>query len=547
MSLMSRFASRMLGLPPAVTHKLEVQIDLPVPMMDGTVLLANRVAPVGGERFPIILIRNPYTSRGKKPDLVSQMIAERGYQVVMQNCRGTWGSGGEFRPFQDDREDGLATFKWLAEQPWFSGSVGMYGLSYWGYVQLASGPGAPDFVKAFVPQMAASRLYGVYRANHTLSLATVLTWHYQTYVINAQESPREKRKAKARQSAALHKGFMHLPVGEADQAALSFTAPFFQEILRAEKPDEPLWKAMDHSTIVGQIEAPVHFIAGWYDFFLSDQLADYDTLQAEGKRPYLTVGPWTHAQSPSLKTGFKESFAWYDAHLKDNPTALRSSPVRVYVMGNNHWVDLPAWPPTTVPARWYLHSGRQLSQDTPDGDFLPSCYRYDPSDPTPSVGGAVLLNGGAKDNRKLEARSDVLIFTSEPLQQDMTIMGTVSAELFVRSTTKYTDFFVRLCDVLPKNGKSTNICDGIIRLEPDSNLPGTDGICRVTIHLLPTAYCFQKGHRIRLQVSSGSHPMHIRNLGTGEPDATATAMQVADQEVFHDPVHPSAVVLPIAS
>jgi uncharacterized protein len=546
MSFMTRFAAQMLGLPPAVTHKLEYQIDLPVPMADGTVLLANRVAPVGGEGYPIILIRNPYTPRGKKPDLVSQLIAERGYQVVVQNCRGTWGSRGSFRPFEADREDGLATLKWLADQPWFSGSVGMYGLSYWGYAQLAAAPGAPSFLKALVPQMAASRLYGVYRAHGTLSLYTVLAWHYQMYVIDPLETPREKSRAKAQRSATLHKAFMHLPVQEADQIAIGSTVPFYQEILRNDKPDDPLWTAMDHSKIVAQIEAPVHFVAGWYDFFLPDQLADYETLRAAGKNPYLTIGPWMHAETPSLKVGFKESFAWYDAFLKGKAGSLRPSPVRVCVMGTNQWVDLPAWPPAVTPTRWYLKPGGRLSTDTSMGHADPSCYRYDPGNPTPSIGGAVISEGGAVDNRTLEARSDVLTFTSDPVTQDTTIMGPVSADLYVRSTTQYTDFFVRLCDVSSKSGKSINICDGIVRLEADLRLADQNGVRRIAIDLFPTAYCFRKGHCIRIQVSSGSHPLHIRNLGTGKSVATSIAMRVADQEVFHDADHPSAILLPTA-
>jgi putative CocE/NonD family hydrolase len=545
MSFMTMLTSRMFGLPPAVYHKLEYQIDLPVPMPDGVVLLANRIAPIDGETLPIILIRNPYTSRGKKPDLVSQLIAERGYQVVVQNCRGTWGSEGEFQPFRADREDGLATLQWLAEQPWFSGCVGMFGLSYWGYAQLALGPGAPDFLQALVPQMSASRLYGVFRAYGSLSLNTLLTWNYNTYVMNAQESPAAKRQAKRRRSSVLRQVFMHLPVSEADQVAFGFTVHFFQEILRNDQPDDALWAMMDHSKIVPQICAPVHFIAGWYDFFLKDELADYESLRAAGKQPYLTIGPWMHGDTPSLKAEFKESIAWYDAHLKGNRVALRSSPVRVYVMGVNKWVNLPSWPPPSMATKWYLQAGGGLTSDAPAEHVDPSCYRYDPADPTPSVGGAVALDGGAKDNRKLEARPDVLTFTSKSMVRDTTIMGTVSTVLYVRSTTEHTDFFVRLCDVSPNGKKSINICDGIVRLSLNSNQADYDGIRWITIDLLPTAYCFRKGHHIRLQVSSGAHPMHIRNLGTGEPIVTGTLMRTADQEVFHDTTHPSAVVFPI--
>lgn len=546
MSFMTRFAALILDLPPAITHLLEYQIDLPVPMHDGKVLLANRIAPVGGENQPIILIRNPYTPRGEKPDLISQLIAERGYQVVMQNCRGTWGSEGEFRPFQDDREDGLATLQWLSKQSWFSGSVGMYGLSYWGYAQLASAPGAPSFLKALVPQMAASRMYGAYRPHGALALDVALTWHYDKYVLNAQETTKGKRQAKAEKDNRLKKGFSHLPIGEADQAALGITAPFFQDILRSCEPGDPLWKAMDHSKLVEQINAPVHMIGGWYDFFLPDQLADYETLRAAGKQPYLTVGPWTHGDTPSVKTGLKESLAWYDTYLKGNRAGLRDTPVKVYIMGINRWINLPAWPPSSTSTSWYLQSGRRLSSGMPSSQSEPSCYQYNPADPTPSVGGAV-RNGGPKDNRNLEARPDVLCFTSEPVSREMAIMGPVSAELFVRSSAEYTDFFVRLCDVSPHNGKSINICDGLAHLIPGEQPPDPEGIRRITVHLFPTAHCFKKGHSVRLQVSSGAHPMYMRNLGTGESIATGKAMRIADQEVFHDQSHPSSVTLPMVS
>jgi uncharacterized protein len=545
MSFMARLASRMLGLPAASTSRLEYQVDLKIPMHDGVVLLANRVAPIGGESLPIILIRDPYTFRGRKPSIMAELIAERGYQVVYQNCRGRWGSGGEFQPFRNEREDGLATLTWLSEQPWFSGSVGMYGLSYWGYVQLALGSGAPGFLKALVPQMSASRVYSVFHPHDSLAVFTLLTWLYQTYVTNAHESPNEVRKANARRTSALQKGFAKLPAGEADEPALGFTSPFFQDVIRNEKPTDELWAAMDHAPLIRHITAPVHFVDGWYDFFLADQLADYASLRAAGREPYLTIGPWTHAEMPALKAGLKESFAWYDAHLRGNQAALRSSPVRVFVMGVNTWVDLPSWPPPSTATSWYVRSGGALSPEAPVDHPEPSRYRYDPGNPTPSIGGAIIEGGGSKNNRALEARRDVLTFTSQPMPQSTTIIGPVSVELYIRSTCEFTDFFARLCDVSPNGRKSMNICDGIVRLAPDPARTDGTGIRRVTIDLLSTAHCFKTGHRIRLQVSSGAYPMLGRNLGTGEPIATGTRMQSADQEVFHDASHFSNVVIPV--
>ncbi|WP_345564847.1 CocE/NonD family hydrolase [Nonomuraea rosea] len=533
---MSRLISRMLDLPPAVATDLEYQTDLAAPMPDGAVLLATRVAPRGGEGLPILLIRSPYVSRGRKADLMSRLLAERGYQVVFQNCRGTFGSTGAFEPFKNEREDGLATLQWLATQPWFSGSVAMFGLSYYGYVQLASGAGAPAHLKALMPQMAASRVYDVLRGE-PMRLDGVLSWLYTTYSGHAAASLLDRTRATMRRNRALRTGFQHLPVGEADQAALGRTIGFYQDVVRYGRPDDDLWAATDNAKHVPGIQAPVHFLAGWHDFFLRDELADYQALREAGKNPYLTIGPWTHASLPGIKAGLRHSLQWFDAHLRGNHGALRSAPVQVCVTGADTWIDLPSWPPLSTPTVRHLRAGGRLSTEPPAGQVQPSRYRYDPADPTPGLGGAVIQGGGARDNRKLEDRPDVLTFTSDPVPPDTTIMGTVTVSLHARSTLDHTDFFARLCDVAPK-GTSTNLCDGIVRLH-------RGGTQQITIQLTPTAHCFKPGHRIRLQISSGAHPMYNRNPGTGEPLTTATAMRPADQEIFHDAAHPSAIILPI--
>jgi putative CocE/NonD family hydrolase len=494
--------------------------------------------------LPIILIRNPYTARGKKPDFLSALIAERGYQVVVQNCRGTWGSGGVFRPFRDDREDGAATLKWLQQQPWFSGAVGMFGLSYWGYVQLALAPGAPEFLKALVPQMSASRVYGVFRRNGILNLEVALFWNYSTFVANATESARAKRRATARRAKALRKGFSVLPVGDADKAALGFTSPFFQDVLSSENPEDEFWAVMDHSKLVKDIGVPIHFMSGWFDFFLPDQLADYQSLRSAGKEPYLTIGPWTHFSIRSLREGLKESLRWYDAYLRGNRSALRSSPVHVYVTGSDTWVNLPSWPPASTETAWYLRTGGLLSTDPSGSDAEPSRYRYDPADPTPSVGGMLAVKGGRKDNRALEARADVLTFTSGKVARPVTMMGQATVNLYVHSTLEHTDFFTRLCDV-SRTGKSINLCDGMIRLTPEAEGASVEGVRRITIRLCPTAHSFKVGHRVRLQVSSGAHPMYTRNLGTGGRLQTETIVRKADQVVFHDRSHISSILLPL--
>jgi putative CocE/NonD family hydrolase len=202
------------------------------------------------------------------------------------------------------------------------------------------------------------------------------------------------------------------------------------------------------------------------------------------------------------------------------------------------------WPPPARSVRWHLHPGGVLHPRAPLAS-PPDRYRYDPSDPTPSVGGTLLArSGGPRDNRALERRSDVLVFSSSALVRDLEVVGPITAELHVRSTLEHTDFFVRLCDVEP-SGKSLNLCDGLVRVTPASWRRGDAGIGVVQVALWPAAHVFRRGHRLRVQVSSGAHPRFARNLGGGEPLASAVAMHSADQEVWHDPDHPSAIVLPV--
>jgi hypothetical protein len=215
------------------------------------------------------------------------------------------------------------------------------------------------------------------------------------------------------------------------------------------------------------------------------------------------------------------------------------------VKGVNEWLDLDEWPPPTVPKRIYLQHDGKLSADAAlKGP--PDRFRYDPADPTPDVGGTSDPKPGSRDNRSLEARSDVVTYTADPLSEALEITGRATVILWIRSSLKFTDVFCRLCDVYP-SGKSMNVCDGIIRLTPGNTQAAVDGVCPVTVELWPTAHRFKAGHRIRLQVSSGSHPRFARNTGTGQPLGIASDLLAADQEIFHDPRHLSVVELPVHS
>ena len=226
---------------------------------------------------------------------------------------------------------------------------------------------------------------------------------------------------------------------------------------------------------------------------------------------------------------------------------MRVRPVRVFVEGGG-WREYDDWPPPGHAVQaWYLHEHGRLSRQppAPAQPSTPDRFRYDPADPTPTVGGPVLLSdvAGPRDNRSIEARPDVLVYTGTPLRHDYEVIGPVSATVHVRASRPHLDVFVRLCDVHP-SGRSVNVCDGLMRLTPGHSPADADGVTAVTLDLWPAGHRFPAGHRLRVQVSAGAHPRYPRNTGNGHPLATAVQWEAVDVEVLHDPDHPSAIHLP---
>ncbi len=543
MTIASRVLSRLLDLPPADTHDVTVERDLQVTMPDGVTLLADRYAPRGGSKLPTLLVRSPYGRRGLFGLQFGRLFAERGFQALVQSVRGTFGSGGQFDPFRNEQADGRATLEWMKRQDWFSGEFATLGPSYLGHVQWALARDAGPSLKAMVAHETASDFRGQIYAGGAYSLDTMLSW---THSVRHQELTGLKGSL-ARLGAArkLEPLFRHLPLNEVDALATGERVSFFQDWLVHDAEGDPWWNPADFSGSVAEVTAPVHLIGGWYDIFLPWQVNDYAALRRAGRSPYLTIGPWTHVSPGGMAVAARESLVWFEAHLKGRREHLREAPVRIFVMGANTWRDFSEWPPPGArPQRWHLQPGRGLSPATP-GASEPDRYRYDPANPTPSVGGTLLtIEAGPRDNRQLESRPDVLTYTSAPLDEALEVIGPVRVELFVRSSLPHTDFFARLCDV-DASGRSINLCDGLLRLVPGKPAPEPDGTLRVAIDLWPTAHRFLAGHRLRLQVSSGAHPRFARNTGSGEPLATAKTLVPADQSVFHDPAHPSALLLPV--
>ncbi len=543
MSLVSRLVARLLDLPPADTHDIVIERDLKVVMPDRVTLLTDHYAPRGRPGLPTILVRSPYGRAGLFGALFGAPFAERGFQVVIQSCRGTFGSGGYLDPFATERADGLATLAWLREQPWYSGELATVGPSYLGFVQWAIAAEAGPDLKAMVPQVTTADFRGETYAGESFTLDTALAWTYM--MANQEKSPLQVIASNLRSKSTLRRVFAQLPLSEADARAIGKTSPFYQQWLAHNAPGDAYWPSRGFRDKVAQVTAPVHLIGGLYDIFLPWQLDDYAALRAAGRAPYLTIGPWVHTSSGLVRASAKESLIWLQAHLLGDRRALREAPVRVFVTGAEAWRDFSEWPPPGAkPERWYLGAGGILAASPPLAS-PPTRYRYDPADPTPAVAGPSLYGrSGVADNRALESRPDVLTFTSEPLRRDREVIGPVTAELHVRSSLAHTDFFARLCDV-PPSGKSINVCDALVRVRPDSPALEADGSLKLALALWPAAHRFRRGHRLRLQISSGAHPRFARNPGTGEPLGTAIRLVAADQSVYHDPEHPSAVVLSV--
>jgi uncharacterized protein len=547
-SLLSQILARRMNLPRAQTEDVVCERDLRATMDDGEVLLADRwVAADARERpQPTVLVRSPYGRRQFVGMLFGRLLAERGLAVVVQSVRGTFGSSGQFSPF-DERDDGLTTLRWIREQPWHAGPIGTIGPSYVGFVQWAVAGQPSADLAAMSIHVSASQFYDQTYAGGSLSLETMASW---MVLLAAQES-RLAPVAINRALRSLPGRLAELPLGDLDERATGSPVQWFREAFGDIDREGSYWSARDFSSTVPEVTAPVSFVGGWYDILLPWMLDDFEALQAAGRGPQLLIGPWSHTSPGLVGAGEREGIAWLRAHLLGDDRLVRSAPVRVMVTGERSgggWRDLAVWPPAdTEERRLYLASGQLLGDEAPvdevqDGDR----YRYDPAHPTPSLGGPILLERVAVvDNAPLEMRDDVLSYSTAPLAQTVEAIGHVSVELWARASEPYFDLFARLCDV-DGAGVSRNVSDALTSVAPGRAERAGDGTWRVRWRLWPIGHRFAAGHRIRLQVSSGAHPRYARNPGTGDTAAHAEAetMRAVDIEILHSAEYPSALVLP---
>jgi putative CocE/NonD family hydrolase len=541
MSLASEVLARVWKLPKKLCGTRRMR-NIRVPTTDGLTLATEHFAPKLKGRHPTLLMRVPYGLSGFST--VAECYAERGFHVVLQACRGTGGSDGEFDPFAHEREDGLATLDWIKQQPWFDGRLGLSGPSYLGYAQWAICDALPPHA-ALATKVTSAEFRSIVFPGGALHLGLWLSWLQTVEGIRTDMLGFGSRMFNGGVERRTLQVSMKLPLSDADTRAVGHTVPFWQRWLRTAIGNDAFWHDLDHTHRIGARTPPNHFISGWYDFMIDQLLRDYDTMVLAGQQPYLTVGPWFHVSPELQQESMRETLTWMRAQLCDDRTGLREAPVRIFVTGLDAWCDFESFPPGVPDTQiWHLHPGQLLSP-RPVSMSPPDTYRYDPAKPTPNLGGAIFAFTGAGpvDNAPLEKRDDVLVYTSDELFSAITIIGNVRVSLHARASLPTADFFVRLCDV-DETGVSTNICDGFIRV-PSSSPAMPENIWKINFKLHATAHTFKRNHRLRLIVASGAHPRFARNTGTDERLADATTLLPADIEIFHDPRHPTAIHLPV--
>lgn len=497
------------GLP-ARRHEVGWEPGLPVPAADGSPLITDHYFPLTRGDFPTLLVRSPYGRGLPWSPMYGMLFAEQGFHVVLQSCRGTGGSGGGFHLWRNEAADGQAAVAWLREQPWFNGTLGTVGPSYLGYVQWALALDPPPELKAMVVQNGLHDPYDLFHAGGALRLENALavgvgmTYQHRGAAAFTRATLRMRRRFRGITEAR--------PLRGAHVSALGDDAPWLDAVMSHPDPDSPYWRDASAGPAAERLSVPTALVTGWYDVLADQTFEQYLRLRRAGCETALLVGPWTH--TGALQRGwpevFAEGLAWLRAHLCADPSGLRPTRVRVHVGGENAWRDLDDWPPAPGVRSWFPADARQLIERAPAHGAPLASFRYDPADPTPSVGGPLLApTAGPQDNTALEAREDVLTFTGPPLTEPMDILGPVTARLRVSTDTGHADVFTRLCAV-DARGRSVNLCDGFAPLRTTGPAPSD-----ITIPMGHVAHRFAAGHRVRWQISAGAHPRYVRNPGTG--------------------------------
>lgn len=531
-----RALSKALRLP-APTTEFRVEPGLRVPMRDGVELIADRYFP-RSKSIGTLLVRTPYGRGFPLSAVFGGMFAARGYQVVLQSVRGTFGSGGDFDPTVNEAADGADTIAWLRQQPWYTGTFVTAGISYLGTAQwaLLSDP-PPDMAGAVI--IVGNHDFP--RASWGTGAFAVNDYLLWSYAVTHQEDPwRPSDLTRGRRlPGVIERTSARVPLVGAGRQLLGDGAPWWEGWFEHPDVDDPYWDRHKFYDALDGATVPVLLVGGWQDVFLSQTIEQYHRLRARGVDVALTIGPWTHGHMTTKAAPriLQETLTWLDQRVTGRPAPPRS-PVHIFVTGGGGWRRLPDWPPATSPRTWFLEPG-VLVPEPRSGPAARSTFTFDPRRPTPTIGGPLLSNtGGYLRDERLAERGDVLAFTGEPLAEDVYAYGAPVVELDHETDNPHIDLFVRVSEV-DRKGRSRNVSDGYRRLVLDGRSEP------VRLVLDEIAHRFRAGSRIRVLVAGGSHPRFTRNLGTGENQGSGHEMRPATHTIHHG--GSSRLILPVGT
>jgi hypothetical protein len=555
-----------------------IEKDVPVPMRDGVVLRADVLRPRGDGPLPVLVYRTPYGKESALKEYTTfRHAVERGYAVVVQDVRGRYASGGEFRPYQNEGRDGYDTIEWAAQQPWSNGAVGTFGLSYPGAVQWLAAVENPPHLRAMVPAMTFSTPQNFFYAGGVWDMSWI-DWIWNdiapdTRVKKNLPGPRTDEEAATAWKQVGAKMQSTLPLQ--DLAELKQVAPYYYDWL-SHPPDDPWWDWCELRDKYGRTHAAVLNLSGWYDdnYGPEGSTTNFAGLLGsrsgdKGPRTALLVGPWVHgvASTAKTKSGEREFgpaavidydeviLRWMDHYLRGMDNGIgREKPVRYFVMGDNQWRDADSWPPAAKATSFYLagaKAGAPFGALSAEPSGVVAAFSSFDSDPAKPVINPYNTSG-AHDYRELAKRDDVLVFESAPLEKDTEVTGPIHAQIYVACDCRDLDLWVRLLDVAP-DGSAFNLMSpglDVLRASYRDIKQGRQLLVPNKPYLLQldnliTSNVFQKAHRIRVLISATFFPNFSRNLQTGEMEAVSAKTKSARVLVFHDRQRPSQIILPV--
>ena len=567
--------------PRPVANEIMLENHVPIRVRDGVTLYADVYRPAKEGKYPVLVSRTPYSTE-RPPNAYANAVffSRRGYVYVYQDVRGRHESDGKWEPFRNDIQDGYDTVEWAAQQPWSNGKVGMEGGSYLGHVQWRAAMALPPHLITIFPAVASTSIYHNWiTLNGGWRLSFNFGWGPVRQESRIMQNIGMHTEADGPESISFDRIQWHLPLIDMQKLA-GRNAQFYRDWIQHPDYDD-YWKSLNAEEVFEKIPIPVHTLGGWFDIFSQGSLNGFAGMSHRGGSPiareksHMIMGPWGHG--PSQKIGeldfgpeaniseLAAELRWFDYWLTGIDDGFgKEPPVTIYVMGRNQWRYENEYPlARTEYKKLYFHSGGNANADRGDGrlswnppaasETNPDHYRYDPDNPVPSLGGnnccGTPTPAGPRDQRPIENRPDILVYTSDFLERDVEVTGPVKVVLYAASDAPDTDFVAKLIDVLPDN-HAYNVAEGIVRARYRESLSrpklleaGTT--YEFTIDLIGTSNVFLKGHRIRVDVTSSHFPQFDRNPNTGEPFGMSARVRVANQTIRHSAAQPSHILLPV--